>query len=201
MATYVSPRAGFTHHPLTTHGAAHLIDLVDGPSIIEASTSHETRPAAGVMSKQVERQSARRAALPSRTMDSSLTSAGFAMMDAATEMWQASNRESASPARSSCPAPALRLARACPPARSTAAPASAPAAVPARAVRTRGAAAHRHRPARAPDSTIPSARSRPCSRHRIRPTTRPSTRAGDPPTHPQRGCRFREPWFLEPDSQ
>jgi tellurite resistance-related uncharacterized protein len=29
MATYISPRAGFTHHPLTTHAAAHMIDLVD----------------------------------------------------------------------------------------------------------------------------------------------------------------------------
>jgi tellurite resistance-related uncharacterized protein len=29
MATYISPRAGFTYHPLTTHAAAHMIDLVD----------------------------------------------------------------------------------------------------------------------------------------------------------------------------
>lgn len=29
VATYISPRAGFTHHPLTTHAAAHIIDLVD----------------------------------------------------------------------------------------------------------------------------------------------------------------------------
>jgi tellurite resistance-related uncharacterized protein len=29
MATYISPRAGFTHHPLTTHAAAHMVDLVD----------------------------------------------------------------------------------------------------------------------------------------------------------------------------
>ncbi len=29
MAAYISPRPGFTHHPLTTHAAAHMLDLVD----------------------------------------------------------------------------------------------------------------------------------------------------------------------------
>ena len=29
MATYISPRPGFTHHPLTLHAAAHMIQLVD----------------------------------------------------------------------------------------------------------------------------------------------------------------------------
>ena len=29
MATYISPRAGFTHHPLTLQAAAHMDDLVD----------------------------------------------------------------------------------------------------------------------------------------------------------------------------
>ncbi len=29
MAAYVSPRPGFTHHPLTTHAASHMIDLVE----------------------------------------------------------------------------------------------------------------------------------------------------------------------------
>lgn len=29
MATYISPRPGFTHHPLTIHAAAHMIDLVE----------------------------------------------------------------------------------------------------------------------------------------------------------------------------
>jgi hypothetical protein len=29
MATYISPRPGFTHHPLTMHAAAHMIDLVE----------------------------------------------------------------------------------------------------------------------------------------------------------------------------
>ena len=29
MAAYISPRPGFTHHPLTTHAAAHMIDLAE----------------------------------------------------------------------------------------------------------------------------------------------------------------------------
>jgi hypothetical protein len=29
MATYISPRSGFTHHPLTIQAAAHMNDLVD----------------------------------------------------------------------------------------------------------------------------------------------------------------------------
>ena len=29
MAAYISPRPGFTHHPLTTQAAAHTDDLVD----------------------------------------------------------------------------------------------------------------------------------------------------------------------------
>lgn len=29
MATYISPRPGFTQHPLTIHGAAHMVDLVE----------------------------------------------------------------------------------------------------------------------------------------------------------------------------
>jgi hypothetical protein len=29
MAGYISPRPGFTHHPLTTQAAAHMVDLVD----------------------------------------------------------------------------------------------------------------------------------------------------------------------------
>ncbi len=29
MASYISPRPGFTHHPLTTHAAAHMMDLVE----------------------------------------------------------------------------------------------------------------------------------------------------------------------------
>ena len=29
MAGYISPRSGFTHHPLTTQAGAHMLDLVD----------------------------------------------------------------------------------------------------------------------------------------------------------------------------
>jgi hypothetical protein len=29
MAAYISPRPGFTHHPLTIQAATHMIDLVD----------------------------------------------------------------------------------------------------------------------------------------------------------------------------
>jgi hypothetical protein len=29
MAGYISPRPGFTHHPLTIHAADHMIDLVE----------------------------------------------------------------------------------------------------------------------------------------------------------------------------
>jgi hypothetical protein len=29
MARYISPRPGFAHHPLTTHAAAHMVDLVE----------------------------------------------------------------------------------------------------------------------------------------------------------------------------
>jgi hypothetical protein len=29
MAAYISPRSGFTHHPLTTKAAAHMVDFVN----------------------------------------------------------------------------------------------------------------------------------------------------------------------------
>ena len=32
MASYISPRSGFTHHPSTTHAAAHMIDLIERAS-------------------------------------------------------------------------------------------------------------------------------------------------------------------------
>ena len=32
MAAYISPRPGFTQHPLTTHAASHMIDLVERAS-------------------------------------------------------------------------------------------------------------------------------------------------------------------------
>lgn len=47
MAAYISPRPGFTHHPLTTHAAAHMIDLVArsahfrSAGAVERSSAHE----------------------------------------------------------------------------------------------------------------------------------------------------------------
>jgi hypothetical protein len=32
MAAYISPRPGFTHHPLTIRAAAHMIDLIERAS-------------------------------------------------------------------------------------------------------------------------------------------------------------------------
>ena len=32
MASYISPRPGFVHHPLTIHAAAHMIDLIERAS-------------------------------------------------------------------------------------------------------------------------------------------------------------------------
>ena len=32
MASYILPRPGFIHHPLTTHAAAHMIDLIERSS-------------------------------------------------------------------------------------------------------------------------------------------------------------------------
>jgi hypothetical protein len=32
MATYISPRPGFTQHPLTVHAATHMIDIVERAS-------------------------------------------------------------------------------------------------------------------------------------------------------------------------
>ena len=32
MAAYISPRPGFTHHPLTVQAAAHMVDIVDRAS-------------------------------------------------------------------------------------------------------------------------------------------------------------------------
>jgi hypothetical protein len=36
MAGYISPRPGFTHHPLTIHAAAHMVDLVERSSRFRA---------------------------------------------------------------------------------------------------------------------------------------------------------------------
>ena len=39
MASYISPRPGFTHHPLTTHAAAHMNNLVDRARHFQNRTS------------------------------------------------------------------------------------------------------------------------------------------------------------------
>jgi hypothetical protein len=39
MASYISPRPGFTHHPLTTHAAAHMVDLGERASRFRSRTS------------------------------------------------------------------------------------------------------------------------------------------------------------------
>lgn len=50
MAGYISPRPGFTHHPLTTHAAAHMIDLAQRAThfrslVIDGPTSdHQADP-------------------------------------------------------------------------------------------------------------------------------------------------------------
>ncbi len=41
MATYISPRAGFTHHPLTIHAAAHMVDLVERAGHFRDATPHK----------------------------------------------------------------------------------------------------------------------------------------------------------------
>jgi hypothetical protein len=39
MARYITPRPGFTHHPLTTHAAAHMVDLVERAARFRSQTS------------------------------------------------------------------------------------------------------------------------------------------------------------------
>ena len=39
MAAYISPRPGFTHHPLTVHAAVQMIDLVGRASHFRSVTS------------------------------------------------------------------------------------------------------------------------------------------------------------------
>jgi hypothetical protein len=41
MAAYISPRPGFTHHPLTIHAAAQMIDLVERAGHFRVLTPHE----------------------------------------------------------------------------------------------------------------------------------------------------------------
>jgi hypothetical protein len=142
-----------------------------------------------------------RVARPRRTKGFSPPNIASAMMDAAGEKVQAGDRESSSPAPSSCPFLKRAFGRAHRRAESVGCQASVRAAGHATRAHIPDEEARRRRLAHAPDSTIPWARSRPCSRRRIRPTTRPSIRAADPPTHRRMGCRFREPSFLEPDLQ
>ncbi len=44
MAAYVSPRPGFTHHPLTVHAAVHMIDLVERAGQFRAASGDERSP-------------------------------------------------------------------------------------------------------------------------------------------------------------
>ena len=39
MASYISPRPGFTQHPLTIHAAAHMVDLVERAKHFQNSES------------------------------------------------------------------------------------------------------------------------------------------------------------------
>jgi hypothetical protein len=41
MAAYISPRPGYTHHPLTTHAAAHMLDLVERAAHFRAAGDDE----------------------------------------------------------------------------------------------------------------------------------------------------------------
>ncbi len=44
MATYVAPRPGFTHHPLTIHAASHMIDLVERAGPFRSASGGERSP-------------------------------------------------------------------------------------------------------------------------------------------------------------
>ncbi len=44
MADYVSPRPGFTHHPLTIHAAAHMIDLIERAGQFRSATGDSRTP-------------------------------------------------------------------------------------------------------------------------------------------------------------
>ena len=39
MASYISPRPGFTHHPLTVHAADHITDLIERAARFRAKMS------------------------------------------------------------------------------------------------------------------------------------------------------------------
>jgi hypothetical protein len=44
MAACVSPRPGFTHHPLTIHAASHMIDLVERAGQFRSASGDERSP-------------------------------------------------------------------------------------------------------------------------------------------------------------
>lgn len=44
MAAYISPRPGFTHHPLTIHAAAHMIDLIERAAYFRSGDVDERSP-------------------------------------------------------------------------------------------------------------------------------------------------------------
>ena len=44
MAAYVSPRPGFTHHPLTIHAASHMIDLVERAELFRSASGDGRSP-------------------------------------------------------------------------------------------------------------------------------------------------------------
>jgi hypothetical protein len=44
MAAYISPRPGFTHHPLTIHAARHMIDLVERAGCFRSGGAEEPSP-------------------------------------------------------------------------------------------------------------------------------------------------------------
>jgi hypothetical protein len=45
MAAYVSPRPGFTHHPLTIHAASHMVDLVERAAQFRTAGGDSRAPA------------------------------------------------------------------------------------------------------------------------------------------------------------
>lgn len=45
MAAYVSPRPGFTHHPLTIHAASHMVDLVQRAAQFRPASGDNRAPA------------------------------------------------------------------------------------------------------------------------------------------------------------
>ena len=154
-----------------------------------------------VMRAHAEPHSSKPVAHRPRTMDSAPPNEGCATMDAVAGRGPACGRERRVRARLGSQVQASPSGRGCPRARSVARHGSAPIAGRARAVHTQGAVARRRCPARDQDSTVPSAEWRSFARRKKCCPARASIRAGDRPTHPRKGCRFRELWFLGPGWQ